>query len=226
MQAKHHGSPGRTVTTAKASSRGPGPPESAVAASAWRQRRVGRSGSANASASAGAGTVSDRVAEVRRWLESICVALLPARSGHRQSGGSSPALECPLTRAPDDTAGREGGRLAGRTNGQRCHESVVRAQRERLRRAKPPGNRRTRKGPVEDRRNSPERGTAFPVRSFWRRNAPDRRRTDRVSRGWKPPACGRRPETGRFDQTARQRQEGQMDREAPSAAWEGKPLKG
>jgi len=74
MQAKHHGSPGRTVTTAKALSRGPGPPESAVAASAWRQRRVGRSGSANASASAGAGTVSDRVAEVRRWLESICAA--------------------------------------------------------------------------------------------------------------------------------------------------------
>jgi hypothetical protein len=47
-----------------------------------------------------------------------------------------------------------------------------------------------------------------------------------VSRGRKSPACGRRPETRRFEKSAGQRQEGQVGREVRPAAWEGKPLKG
>jgi hypothetical protein len=131
MQAEHRRFARRTVAMARASSRGSGLLENAAAASIWRQRRVGRAGLGNVSASAGAGTGSGRVAEVRRWLGSICAALCPRGQATAINGGSSPALECPITRAPDGVVCREGGRLAGRTNGRWCHESVVRAHVER-----------------------------------------------------------------------------------------------
>jgi hypothetical protein len=73
-------------------------------------------------------------------------------------GESSPALECPSMRAPDEIVSREGGRLAGRTNDRWCHESVVRAHHERVPRAKSPGDRGYRKVPVETRRPNPKPG--------------------------------------------------------------------
>jgi hypothetical protein len=120
-----------------------------------------------------------------------------------------------------------GGRSACRPNerqtvSRKCRQGASRA----LRRARSYADRRCRKVPVENGRTDPTHGTAFPVRSFWRRNAPDRRRTDGVLRGRQPLACGRRSKPGRFDQPAEQRQEGKIGRKVRSAAWEGKPLKG
>lgn len=111
---------------AKTSSRGSGLPESTTATLAWRQRRVGRPGLGNVSASVGAGTGSGGVVEVRRWLGSICAATCLRSQTPVIKGETSPALECPITRAPDGVVSREGGRLAGQTNDRWCHEGVVR----------------------------------------------------------------------------------------------------
>jgi hypothetical protein len=165
---------------AKASSRGSGLPESTTATLAWRQRRVGRPGLGNVSASVGAGTGSGCVVEVRRWLGSICAATCLRGQTFVIKGETSPALECPITRAPDGVVSREGGRLAGQTNDRWCHEGVVRthasvATGEAARSPQVP------QGAGGNGTDKPKAGTAFPVRSFWRRNAPDRRRTDRVT---------------------------------------------
>jgi hypothetical protein len=178
------------------------------------------------SASAGAGTGTNRVVEFRRWLGSICAATCRRNQTTVIKGESSPALECPLTKAPDGIVSREGGRLAGQTNDRWCHDSVVRAQHERLLRATSLGHRRCRKVPAGTGRNNPKPGWHF-------RSGASGAGTHRIEvrptghpRGRTSPACGRQPETRRFDQTAGQRQEGQVGREVRSAAWEGKPLKG
>ena len=210
---------------AKTSSRGSGLPESTTATLAWRQRRVGRPGLGNVSASVGAGTGSGGVVEVRRWLGSICAATCLRSQTPVIKGETSPTLECPITKAPDGVVSREGGRLAGQTNDRWCHESVVRAHYERLLRARPLGHHRYRKVPVETGRTNPKPGRHS-------RSGASGAGTHRIDvgptgspRGRMSPACGRRPETRRFDQPAAQRQEGQIDREVRSAAWEGKPLK-
>jgi hypothetical protein len=62
------------------------------------------------------------------------------------------------------------------TVSRKCRQGASRA----LRWARSFGDHRRRKVSMETGRTDPPRGTAIPVRSFWRRNAPDRRRTDRV----------------------------------------------
>jgi hypothetical protein len=121
---------------------------------------------------------------------------------------------------------QSGGRSACRPNerpmvSRRCRQDA----RERLRRATSLGHRRCRKVPATTERNSPTPGRHS-------RSGASGAGTRRIDvgpigspRGRMSPACGRRPETRRFDQPAAQRQEGQIDREARSAAWEGKPLK-
>lgn len=167
---------------AKASSRGSGLPESTTATLAWRQRRVGRSGLGNASASAGAQTGSDCVVEVRRWLGSIRAATCLRGQTTVVKGETSPALECPITRTPDGIVSRKRGRLAGQTDDRWCHEGVVRCTRAFATGdvARPP---QVPQGASGNWAKQPNAGTASPVRSFWRRNAPDRRRTDRVTSG-------------------------------------------
>lgn len=96
---------------------------------------------------------------------------------------------------------------------------------ERLRRATSLGHRRCRKVPAGTGRNNPTPGR-HP------RSGASGAGTHRIDvgptgspRGRMSPACGRQPETRRFGQPAVQRQEGKIDREVRSAAWEGKPLK-
>lgn len=121
---------------------------------------------------------------------------------------------------------QSGGRSACRPNerpmvSRRCRQDAH----ERLRRARPLGHHRYRKVPVETERTNPKPGRHS-------RSGASGAGTHRIDvgptgspRGRMSPACGRRPETRRFDQPAVQRQEGQIDREVRSAAWEGKPLK-
>jgi hypothetical protein len=131
------------------------------------------------SASAGAETLSDCVVEVRRWLRSNCAATCRRSQTTVVKGESSPALECPITRTPDGIISRERGRLAGQTNDRWCHEGVVRYARAFATGdvARPP---QVPQGASGNWAKEPEAGTTFPVRSFWRRNAPERRRIDRV----------------------------------------------
>jgi hypothetical protein len=96
---------------------------------------------------------------------------------------------------------------------------------ERLRRATSLGHRRCRKVPAGTGRKNPKPGRHSRSGASGAGTHRNDVGSTGLSRRRMLPACGRQPETRRFDPPAEQRQEGKIDREVRSAAWEGKPLK-